>query len=139
MKKIFGLIACMLLLTACSHLSIQRDAGVNVVHFKKIYVEHRLADGRGVDQLIVQELQGLGYDASSGPLTMTPTDTEAIVTYEDEWNWDFTLYMINLDVQVRNARTGKVLATARYGRPAMSGKSPARMVQAVIDPLFERP
>ncbi len=70
---------------------------------------------------------------------MTPIDTEAIVTYEDEWNWDFTLYMINLDVQVRNARTGKVLATARHDHPAMSGKSPARMVQAVIDPLFEHP
>ncbi len=67
MKKKFLLIACMLLLTACSNLSIQRDAGANVSRFKKIYVEHRLADGRGIDQLIVQELQRLGYDASSGP------------------------------------------------------------------------
>ena len=127
-----------LLLAACSSLSTQRQAGTNLTHFKKIYVEHRLADGRGVDQLIVQELRRLGYDASSGPLTMTPEDTEAVLTYVDEWNWDFTLYMINLDVQVRDARTGQILATARYDHPAMSGKSPPGMVQAAIDPLFER-
>jgi hypothetical protein len=139
MKKKFFLPACLFLLAACSSLSIQKQAGANLTQFKKIYVEHRLADGRGSDQLIVRELQRLGYEASSGPLTMTPADTGAIVTYEDEWNWDFTLYMITLEVQVRNARTGQVLATLRYGHPAIGNKSPAGMVQGAIDPLFERP
>jgi hypothetical protein len=139
MKKSFPLIVLTLLLAACSSLSVQEQAGANLTRFKKIYVEHRFADGRGVDQLIAQELSRLGYDASSGPLTMAPPDTEAVLTYFDEWNWDFTLYMIDLDVQVRDARTGQVLATAHYDHPAMSGKSPAGMVHAAIDPLFERP
>jgi hypothetical protein len=128
-----------LLLAACSTLSMQKQAGTNLTGFKKIYVEHRLADGRSIDRLIVRELQRLGYDASSGPLTMTPPDTEAILSYVDEWNWDFTLYMIDLEAQVRDAHTGQVLATAHYDHPAMSGKSPAGMVKAVVDPLFRRP
>jgi hypothetical protein len=139
MKKSFPLLVLTLLLAACSSLSVQRQAGANLTHFKKIYVEHRLADGRGVDQLITQELSRLGYDASSGPLTMTPPDTEAVLTYVDEWNWDFTLYMIDLGVQVRDARSGQVLATVHCDHPAMFGKSPAGMVKAVIDPLFEHP
>jgi hypothetical protein len=139
MKKKFPLLVLTLLLAACSSLSVQRQAGANLTHFKKIYVEHRLADGRGVDQLITQELSRLGYDASSGPLTMTPPDTEAVLTYVDEWNWDFTLYMIDLGVQVRDARSGQILATVHCDHPAMFGKSPAGMVKAVIDPLFERP
>jgi len=139
MKKIFLSIACLLLLTACSSMSIQKQASTNLTRFKTVYVEHRLADGRGVDQLITQELSHLGYDASSGPLTMTPPDTEAVLTYIDEWNWDFTLYMIDLEVQVRDARSGQVLATAHCDHPAMIGKSPSGMVKAVIDPLFERP
>jgi hypothetical protein len=139
MKKKFPLLVLTLLLAACSSLSVQKQAGTNLTHFKKIYVEHRLADGRGVDQLITQELSRLGYDASSGPLTMTPPDTEAVLTYVDEWNWDFTLHMIDLGVQVRDARTGQVLATAHYAHPDMFGKPPAGMVKAVIDPLFERP
>ena len=137
MKKYFPLLVSTLLLAACSSTSIQRQSGANLTRFKKIYVEHRLADGRGIDQLIVQELSRLGYDAASGPLTMTPPDTEAVLTYVDEWNWDFTLYMIDLDVQVRDARTGQILANAHYDHPAMSGKSPAGMVKADIDPLFK--
>jgi hypothetical protein len=139
MKKRFPLLVLTLLLAACSSLSVQKQAGANLTHFKTIYVEHRLADGRGVDQLITQELSRLGYDASSGPLTMTPPDTEAVLTYVDEWNWDFTLYMIDLGIQVRDARSGQILATAHYDHPAMKGKSPSGMVQAAIDPLFERP
>jgi hypothetical protein len=139
MKKCFPFLVITLLLAGCSTLSMQKQAGVDLTHFKKIYVEHRLADGRGVDQLIVQELQRFGYDASCGPLTMTPPDTEVVLTYDDEWNWDFTLYMISLDLQVRDARSGQVLATAHYDHPAMRGKSPAGMVQAAIDLLFERP
>jgi hypothetical protein len=139
MKKILPSTAGLLLLAACSSLSVQKQAGTNLTHLKKIYVEHRLADGRGVDQMITRELSRLGYDASSGPLTMTPPETEAVLTYVDTWNWDFTLYMIDLDVQVRDARSGQVLATAHYDHPAMSGKSPDGMVKAVIDPLFERP
>jgi hypothetical protein len=138
MKKKLPLLVLTLLLAACSSLSVQKQTGVNLTGFKKIYVEHRLADGRGVDQLITQELSRLGYDASSGPLTMTPPETEVVLTYVDEWNWDFTLHMIDLDVQVRDARTGQVLATAHYDHPGMSGKSPAGMVEMVIDPLFER-
>jgi hypothetical protein len=139
MKKCSPVLVLTLLLAACSTLSVQKQTDENLAHFKKIYVEHRLADGRGVDQLITQELSRLGYDASSGPLTMTPEDTEAIVTYVDEWNWDFTLYMINLEVQVRNAHSGQVLATIHCDHPAMFGKSPAGMVKAAIDPLFELP
>jgi hypothetical protein len=139
MKKNFPLLMLALLLAACSSTSIQRQSGANLTHFKKIYVEHRLADGRGVDQLIAQELSRLGYDASSGPLTMTPADTEVIVTYVDEWNWDFRLHMIDLDVQVRDARSGQILATNRYDHPSMAGKPPAGMVKAAIDPLFEHP
>jgi hypothetical protein len=139
MKKGFLLFVLTWLLAACSSLSTQKQADANLTRFKKVYVEHRLADGRGVDQLITRELSRLGYDASSGPLTMTPPDTEAVLTYIDEWNWDFTLYMIDLEVQVRDARSGQVLATAHYDHPAMSGKSPAGMVKAAIDLLFERP
>jgi len=138
MKKYFPLLVLTLLFAACSTLSIQKQTSTSLSHFKKIYVEHRLADGRGVDQLIVQELSRLGYDASSGPLTMTPPDTEVIITYVDDWNWDFTLYMIDLEIQARDASTGQILVTDHYDHPAMGGKSPAGMVQAAIDPIFPR-
>jgi hypothetical protein len=138
MKKLFLPIALALSLTACSTLNMHRESEANLTGLKKIYVEHRLADGRGLDSLIAQELTRLGYDASNGPMTMMPDHVEAVVSYVDQWNWDFSLYMIELDIEVSDPRTSKILATVRYFHPAVAGKSPEEMVQTVIDPLFRR-
>ncbi|MDE3084588.1 MAG: hypothetical protein KGJ37_05130, partial [Verrucomicrobiota bacterium] len=104
---------------------------------KKIYVEHRFADGRGLDQLIAAKLRDLGYDATGGPLTLMPDGVDAVVSYTDSWNWDFSLYLIELDIEVSDPGTGKILATASYRHPTI-GKTPADMTRAVIDPLFKR-
>lgn len=138
MKKLFPLFACALLFTACSNLNVHREPGANLTGLKKLYVEHRLADGRGLDLTIARELQRLGYTASSGPMTMMPDHTEAVVSYVDRWTWDFSSYMIELDIEVSDPRTSKILATVRYFRPAVVGKTPEEMVRAVIDPLFRR-
>ena len=135
--KIFPLLVFALSLTACSNLNVHREPAIDLVGLKKIYVEHRLADGRGVDQLVTQELQRLGYDVSCGPLTMMPNHVDAVISYIDQWNWDFSLYMIELEIEVTDPRTNKILATSHYFHP-VTGKSPRAMVQMVIDSLFRR-
>jgi hypothetical protein len=104
---------------------------------RHVYVEHRLADGRGVDQLIAKELRRLGYDASAGPLTLTPPGTDAIVAYEDTWTFDFTTYMIQLDIRVRSARGAKPLAASSYSRPSIIGHSSESMVHEALKTLFK--
>lgn len=138
MKPILPLLALALLFAGCAHLNVRREPGTNLTGFKNIYVEHRLADGRGIDALIAQELQRLGYTAASGPMTMMPDGTEAVVSYVDRWTWDFSSYMIELDIEVSDPRTSRILATVHYFRPALVGKTPEEMVWAVIDPLFRR-
>ncbi|HZP59635.1 MAG TPA: lipoprotein [Opitutaceae bacterium] len=138
MKKIFFLFVLILLLSGCSSLDVHREPGANLTSLKKLYVEHRLADGRSIDLLITRELQRLGYEAASGPMTMMPGGTDAVVSYVDRWTWDFSSYMIELDIEVSDPRTSKILATLRYFRPSLSGKTPEEMVQMTIDPLFRR-
>jgi hypothetical protein len=127
-----------LLLAACGHVNTQIDPSAHLTHFNHIFVEHRLADGRGVDQLVVAELQRLGYDASSGPMTMMPDNAEAIVAYNDVWTFDFTTYLYEFDVAVRDAHTGKEIAVNRYSRPSVVGTDPIKIVNRVIDPIFQR-
>jgi len=138
MKKLFPLLAVVLLLSACADLNVHREPGANLTALKRIYVEHRLADGRGLDLLIARELRRLGYDAANGPMTMMPDGTDAVVSYVDRWTWDFSSYMIELDIEVSDPRTSKILATLRYFRPSLAGKTPEEMVQTTIDPLFRR-
>jgi len=136
----FALGSCSaLLLTACTHLNTQIDRSAHITQFKHIFVEHRLSDGRGVDQVIVAELQRLGYDASAGPMTMMPDNAQAIVAYEDIWTFDFTTYLLELDVAVRDAHTGKQIAINHYSHPSIFGTNPVKIVSWVIDPIFKKP
>jgi lysyl-tRNA synthetase class I len=86
--------------------------------------------------MIVKELTRLGYQASHGPLTMLPENTDAVLTYEDRWEWDFKTYLIEFNVTVRTARTNKKLADGRYYQPTPNSKAPAEVVSKVLTPLF---
>jgi hypothetical protein len=124
------------LLAACSTLSTSRAPATDFASLKRIHVEHRLADGRGLDELMARELQKLGYEASSGPLTLMPTKVDAIVAYEDRWTFDFTTYMIGFEVAVRDARTGRTLASGHYFHPSFSGNDPADVIARMLRALF---
>ena len=87
---------------------------------------------------MARQLRAMGYDASSGALTMMPPGTEMIVSYDDMWTWDFNTYMIEIDVQVRNARTDKIVAVGHYFRPSMIfGHPPADMIHELLVKLFK--
>ena len=92
------------------------------------------------EQLIgpARQLREMGYDSSSGALTMMPSGTELIVSYEDMWTWDFNTYMIEIDMAVRSARTDKILAVGHYNRPSMVfGRPPTSMIHDLLVKLFK--
>ncbi|HMD61512.1 MAG TPA: hypothetical protein VKG78_08780 [Opitutaceae bacterium] len=138
-KALFAMAAAAAL-TGCSHLVTRSLPNADIGHYKHIFVEHRLADSYGIADEMARQLMEIGYDASAGALTMMPSDAELVVSYEDMWTWDFNTYMIEIDVQVRNARTDKILAVGHYYRPSMVfGHPPASMIHELLVKLFRRP
>jgi len=126
-------------LAGCSHLVTRALPSADIGSYKHIFVEHRLADSYGIADEMARQLTEMGYDASAGALTMMPSNAELVVSYEDMWTWDFNTYMIEIDVQVRNARTDKILAVGHYYRPSMVfGHPPASMIHELLAKLFKR-
>ena len=137
-SKALLVLAGALILCGCAHLTTRALPNANVGRYKHIFVEHRLADSYGIADEMARQLAEMGYDASAGALTMMPNDAELIVSYEDMWTWDFNTYMIELDVQVRSARTDKILAVGHYFRPAMVfGRPPSSMIHDLLAKLFK--
>ncbi|HXQ82348.1 MAG TPA: hypothetical protein VN775_13605 [Opitutaceae bacterium] len=125
-------------LAGCTHLVTRSLPKADIGHYKHIFVEHRLADSYGIADEMARQLGEMGYDASAGALTMMPSEAELIVSYEDMWTWDFNTYMIEIDVQVRSARTDKILAVGHYYRPSMVfGHPPAAMIHEMLVKLFK--
>lgn len=131
---LFAIVA--MLLTACTNVHTAHDPAVDLTRFHCFYVERRLGDDRRLDEHIVQELRRLGYEASSGPLTMKPDGIDAVVAYTDRWAWDFKSYLIELNIEVRDARTDKLVTTGRYYQPSMKTHPPAAMIRKIFSRLF---
>jgi len=136
-KALFAL-AGAVVLAGCTHVVTRSLPNANIGHYKHIFVEHRLADSYGIADEMARELTEMGYDATAGALTMMPSNAEIIVSYDDMWAWDFNTYMIEFDVQVRAARSDKIMAVGHYYRPSMVfGHPPASMIHELLAKLFK--
>ncbi|MEY2880944.1 MAG: hypothetical protein RLZZ15_3324 [Verrucomicrobiota bacterium] len=122
-------------LAGCATVKSTRKV-VDLAPFKHIFVVHRLVDDHHVDQLIVAELKRLGHDASAGPLTMMPDKADAVLTYEDRWEWDFKTYLIEFNFEIFTARTKKKLADGRYYAPSPKSRPPAAIIHDALAPLY---
>lgn len=132
------LAAAVTLLSACSSVATHKNPKLDLSRYHRIYVESRLGDDHGLDRLIVGELKGLGYEVSSGPLTMKPDNLDALIFYEDRWEWDFKSYMIEFRLTMRDARRDQTLATGSAFHSSFINKTPAEMIHEVIAPIFRR-
>jgi hypothetical protein len=137
MKHLLVLIAALGLLTGCASFASWKDPGAQFQQRKYFYVESELADGHSLHATIAQELRTLGYNASSGFLTMMPKEADTLVSYQSRWTWDFTTYLIELDVQIHDVKTGKILATVSYHRPGLGGTDTNGLVKRVLTEMIK--
>ncbi len=110
--------------------------GTDFSTLKKYYVVHLPADTRGVNQMIADELNSRGFSTTTGEAVNVPADVDAVVTYQDKWMWDITMYMIQLDIQFRKPVTDIPMATGSSMRTSLVRKSPANMIKEVLDQIF---
>jgi hypothetical protein len=126
-------------LFAAGCAQVSREGRGDLSRFTRVYVEQRLNDNVGAHRLMVAELRALGYEADSGWLTMMPENTQLIITYDVRETWDFRPYVIELNAAVRPAKDyNRIVATARYFRPGLTGKKTEEMVRELMATLFPR-
>lgn len=126
---IFMFAAC-----AAPKLEAKKMPGADLSPLKTVYVEKLTADERGIDQLIASQLTRMGFAVTN---SVTASQVDAIVTYQDRWMWDITMFMVQLSIQVRDGQTKMVLANGQSWRPSLERKSPEEMVEEVLTAIFK--
>ena len=139
MKRLvrIGMLCATLLLTACATNKSARAPDANLHNLKTFYVARLPADERGIEKLISSRLSTMGYQCTSGDAQTPPAPVDAIVTYQDRWMWDITMYMIKLDIQIHDGATGAILANGEVMRPSLQRKSPEGMVEETLGVIFK--
>lgn len=131
-------ISVLLLATGCAQtLEATKLPGADLTTVKSFYVQKLPADERGIERLIAQRLTARGFTATSGTSETSPSPVDAIVTYQDKWMWDMTMYMLELSVQLRHPQNHTVLATGHSMRTSLVRKDPEGMVEEVLTEMFK--
>ncbi len=104
---------------------------------KSIHVTKHAKDGRGVNQLIADKLMKMGYIVTTG-LETPSENVDVVVTYADSWQWDMTMYMIELTITIRDPKTNFPLATGNSYHTSLTRKPPVDMVDEVIGNIFKQ-
>lgn len=137
-KLLFVLLLVGLFLPACSStLNARKSPGTDLTRLKSFYVQKLPADGRGVEVLIARRLNQMGFQAVHGVEDVPPMPVDAIVTYQDKWMWDITMYMLQLSVQVRDPKNRMVLVNGESMRTSLIRKDPEGMVEEVLTEMFK--
>jgi hypothetical protein len=131
-------LAAVLLLGGCATMSSHQAPDANLNAVKTIYVVRLAADHRGVNRNLADALSELGYRATTGEAGAVPAEVDAVLTYQDKWMWDITMYLLELNVQLREPKTEIAMATARSYRPSLQRKSPQDMAREVVGELFKK-
>ena len=131
-----AILACVL--AGCSSTTTYRAQNVDLKKYHRLWVDKNLADDYHINEMVAAELRSLGYDVGTGPSTMMPPGIEAIVTYRDEWTWDFKTYMIDISISVQVPGSPGIIASGSYFRPGITGKAPQAMVRDVVLSVFKQ-
>jgi len=126
-----------LVLAGCATNKASHAPDADLHRLKTFYVAHLPADENGVEKLIAKRLGVLGYQCTSGDAQTPPSPVDAVVTYQDRWMWDITMYMIKLDIQIHDGATGAILANGEVVRPSLQRKSPEGMVEETLGVIFK--
>ena len=126
-----------LLVSGCAKLTASVPPGTELSKLRSFYVVRLPPDNRGINQLIRDDLATRGLEATTGPESARPHAPDVIVTYEDRWMWDITMYMLSLNITFRHPETNTLLASGQSYRPSLERKEPHEMVKEVLDEIFK--
>jgi hypothetical protein len=128
---LLGLVICA---TGCAEVSGSSAPGVSLAPTKSFYVvRDKQSDATDAVQ---RELARRGFVATTGPESAMPANTDAKVLVEDHWYWDVTMYLVELKINLLNAKTGAAMASGRSYRPSLERKSPDEMSHEIFDRIF---
>ena len=100
------------------------------------FIENHGEDARGIDGLIAQEIRSRGLNANSGPPDARPTEFDVLVVYEDRWQWDMSMYLLFLRIDLRDPATNVLLATGSSYQSSGARKPERQVVAQIITGMF---
>jgi lysyl-tRNA synthetase class I len=130
--------ALALLLGGCASFDASVEGGQSLQAVQRFFVVSNLNDNRALDHQIAKALKSRGLTAEVGPLTMMPDDTQAVVTYQDHWAWDFGEHLVFLKINVRKPAQEQSYASATFSAKVPLREPATVTLRRLVETLLEK-
>lgn len=110
---------------------------VSLGGYERFYVVQHENEDWGIADFIVKHLEAAGLVATAGAQSQVSDDAQVVVTYQDQYMWDLTMYMLTFKVDFRDARTEVLLASAQTYRTSTKRKDPETMVGEAVAAILD--
>ena len=120
----------------CSSYSASVKPDVSLAKYQRIWVKTNMDDNHGIGQFIYNALRARGIEAGIGPMTMMPFNMQAVISYRDEWTWDFKNHMTSLAIALQDNKIDFPIATARYTGATAIFSEPSEIVEKLVGKLL---
>jgi hypothetical protein len=129
----------MFLITGCStKLTSNVAPGSTFEEMGKTFVVRFGPDKRELNSIIADKLTLMGYPAVAGEASNIPSDVNTLVTYQDNWQWDITNYMIKIKIQFRDGKSRELIIEGVSYRTSLVRKSPEEMIEETLIEMFKK-
>jgi len=137
-KALFCAIVISFLVSGCiTKLSSDLVPGASLDQIRDIYVVKFAPDKRNLHLLIADQLSLMGYRAKAGETDEPPEGTRTVVTYQDNWQWDITNYMIKIRIQFRDAKDNTLIVSGESYRTSLARESPEDMIKETLEEILK--
>ena len=126
------------LAAGCATYSTQVDHGRSLKGIKRFFVVSNLNDNHAIDHQIAEALKNDGREADNGPLTMMPDNTQAVVTFQDHWTWDFGDHLVFLQIAVRDTRAEQSFASVTFSAKIPLHEDASVTIARLVDQLLDK-
>ena len=122
-------------LVGCANRATARiDPSSDLKSVKTMHVVKIPNESAGISTLIAEDLRRRGYTVSESTENISTAD--AVVTYIDRWMWDITMYLLELTITIRDAKTEFPMASGNSLHGSLTRKSAPEMVEEVMSNIF---
>ncbi len=123
-------------LSLAATLSGNVNPGVDLKSFKSVYVIDDKDDSTTAP-LVADRLRAQGYVVRTGLAENMPADTQCLVKIQEQWFWDLTTYLLQLQIELRNPQTQASYAYGTVRRVQPRGRRPAEIMSTeVVNAIF---
>ena len=132
------LLLCLgLLLGGCASFDAQVEHGRSLAKVQRFFVVSNNNDNHALDQQIAGAIKARGFAADTGPLTMMPENTQAVVMFQDHWSWDFGDHLAFLKIAVRDPQSEQSFASVTFNARVPGRESTPEIVSQLVDRIFD--